>query len=84
MNSNGQGNEEEEIKKQNEININYIQQYYHYNNISKVVTVKIPTLTQDQLNNNEEYASIKEDLISEIQKFGTINSFVLPRPQELE
>jgi hypothetical protein len=59
-----------------------------------VIEVKIPALTRDMLENDQEYALIVQDVTDELKKFGSLRQFFvngtelpnevfLPRPRDL-
>lgn len=74
---------QEELDKKNEMASNYIMQSYGYPYISSVVSIKIPAMTVDILENEKELESIEEDILYELSKFGKIKSLTVPKSNDV-
>ena len=84
----------EEQDKHNDHMSQYIKSQFSYTYTTTVIEVKIPALTADLLENDQEYAAIVSDITEELKKFGNLrlffingsetpNEVFLPRPRDI-
>eukprot|EP00347_Sterkiella_histriomuscorum_P022214 403331270 len=78
-----QHNPFDELERHNQQMASYIQQSYGYTTISTVMEIKIPALSQQILDNDQEHDELVKDLTQELQKFGKIRTLLLPRSLDM-
>ncbi len=84
----------EELDKHNDQMSQYIKSQFLYTYTTTVIEVKIPALSKEMLENDEEYNLIVKEITDELKKFGALRHFYingseqpvevfLPRPSDI-